>query len=266
MACSLAQYYEAEGDIVARKSIGLQGRKMQGYEGNIQTRGGLLYYMTDAIGNVMDLTDRTGETAMQYRYDVFGNLFTQMAAPYNNVGFTGKTYDAKASLVDFATRWYSPSEGRFTTEDDYEPAYDLPQSLNRYAYAGNNPVNYTDPTGEYYWCTAVIRGITYSHAPPCDDSNHQVWIPDPVSSGGSTGGGSTGGSSGGSTGGGSTGGGSTGGGTPVPQPTPQEIKSQKRTTLLSKTGSAKSKTASLSKSGTTVKPAFGYTAVKKTPP
>jgi RHS repeat-associated protein len=68
---------------------------------------------------------------MQYRYDVFGNLFTQMAAPYNNVGFTGKTYDAKASLVDFATWWYSPRVGRFMTEDDYEPTYDLPQSLNR---------------------------------------------------------------------------------------------------------------------------------------
>jgi hypothetical protein len=30
-----------------------------------------------------------------------------MAAPYNNVDFTGKTYDAKASLMDYSARWYN---------------------------------------------------------------------------------------------------------------------------------------------------------------
>jgi len=187
--------------------FGNHGRKEQGYEGNIRTRGGLMYYQTDALGNVMDVTDHIGDTVMKYRYDAFGNLFTQMAAPYNTTGYTGKTYDAKASLMDYSARWYSPSTGRFTTEDTLIGELDLIQSLNRYSYAGNNPVNYLDSTGHYWWCYAVINGKTYSHAPPCDDNNNLVWVEAPsddddcCGSGGDDGScGGSGGSSGGSSG------------------------------------------------------------------
>ena len=52
-------------------------------------RGGLMYYEYDGLGNVMDITDRLGNNVMSYRYDAYGNLFTQMAAPYNDLGYTG---------------------------------------------------------------------------------------------------------------------------------------------------------------------------------
>jgi RHS repeat-associated protein len=143
----LAQYYTADGQTVARQMFGNHARKEDGYQGNIRTRGGLMYYQYDGLGNVMDVTDRLGSQVMGYRYDAFGNLFTQMAAPYNAVGYTGKTYDAKASLMDYSARWYSPSVGRFTTPDTYEGNLSVPGTLNRYAYVGNNPVNYVDPTG-----------------------------------------------------------------------------------------------------------------------
>ena len=38
-------------------------------------------------------------------------------------------------------RWYDPELGRFITEDP------IKDGLNWYAYCGNNPVNYVDPTG-----------------------------------------------------------------------------------------------------------------------
>jgi RHS repeat-associated protein len=145
----LAQYYMGNGEVIARQMFGLHGRKQQGYEGNIQTRGGLMYYQHDGLGNVMDITDRIGDTVMKYRYDAFGNLFTQMAAPYNAVGYTGQTYDAKASLMDYKARWYSPNYGRFTTMDTFSGWMDDPLSLNRYSYVHNNPVNFTDPTGHW---------------------------------------------------------------------------------------------------------------------
>ncbi|WP_405054416.1 RHS repeat-associated core domain-containing protein [Tepidibacillus marianensis] len=84
---------------------------------------------------------------MSYRYDAFGNLFNNMAAPYNATGYTGKTYDAKAGLMDYGARWYSPSNGRFISEDTFTGWKCQPQSLNRYNYTQNNPVNFTDPTG-----------------------------------------------------------------------------------------------------------------------
>ncbi|PLR80073.1 hypothetical protein CVD23_21545, partial [Bacillus sp. V33-4] len=92
----LAQYYQGSDHTIARKMFGYHGRKQEGYEGNVQSKGGLLYYHEDALGNILDVTDRSGEKRASYSYDAFGNLFSHMAAPYNAVGFTGKSYDAKA--------------------------------------------------------------------------------------------------------------------------------------------------------------------------
>jgi len=40
-------------------------------EGTIQTRGGMMYYEDDGLGNVMDITDHLGNNVMSYRYDAF---------------------------------------------------------------------------------------------------------------------------------------------------------------------------------------------------
>ncbi|HEU4962865.1 MAG TPA: RHS repeat-associated core domain-containing protein [Bacilli bacterium] len=144
----LAEYYRGANDqIVARQMFGFQGRKDQGYLGNLRDRGHKLFYHYDATGNVTDLTDHLGSTVLKYRYDAFGGVFTQLWNPYNQVGLTGKSYDIKASLMDYSTRWYSPAVGRFTTQDTWlGNAYDS-QSLNRYIYVTNNPINFSDPTG-----------------------------------------------------------------------------------------------------------------------
>ncbi|WP_180955625.1 RHS repeat domain-containing protein, partial [Bacillus sp. V33-4] len=143
----LAQYYQGADHTIARKTFGYHGRKQEEYEGNVQSKGGLLYYHEDALGNILDVTDRSGEKRGSYSYDAFGNLFSHMAAPYNAVGFTGKSYDAKAGMIDFGSRWYSPNEGRFTTMDTFTGWKDIPASLNRYSYVHNNPLKLIDPTG-----------------------------------------------------------------------------------------------------------------------
>ncbi|RMG01266.1 MAG: RHS repeat-associated core domain-containing protein, partial [Acidobacteria bacterium] len=65
--------------------------------------------------------------------------------------FTGYERDKEVNL-DFAeARYYNSAHGRFTTTDPLlstgEP--DDPQTWHRYAYALNNPLFYTDPTGMY---------------------------------------------------------------------------------------------------------------------
>jgi RHS repeat-associated protein len=65
--------------------------------------------------------------------------------------FTGYERDKEVNL-DFAeARYYNFHQGRFTTTDPLlstgEP--DDPQTWHRYAYALNNPLFYTDPTGMY---------------------------------------------------------------------------------------------------------------------
>ena len=74
-----------------------------------------------------------------------------MAAPYNDLGYTGQIYDPEASLLYLSARWYSPSAGRFTTMDTYPGDMTNPQTLNLYAYTGGNPVNYVDPTRHKYY-------------------------------------------------------------------------------------------------------------------
>jgi RHS repeat-associated protein len=63
---------------------------------------------------------------------------------------TGKERDAESGLDYFGARYFSGPQGRFTSAD--EPFADQhpgnPQSWNLYAYTLNNPLSYTDPTGQ----------------------------------------------------------------------------------------------------------------------
>jgi RHS repeat-associated protein len=64
--------------------------------------------------------------------------------------FTGKERDAETGLDFFGARYFSAAQGRFTSPD--QPLIDQfpqdPQSWNMYSYGRNNPLKYTDPTGQ----------------------------------------------------------------------------------------------------------------------
>jgi len=45
-------------------------------------------------------------------------------------------------------RWMNPNSGRFHTMDTFEGRQEDPQSLHKYVYAENNPVNNIDPSGQ----------------------------------------------------------------------------------------------------------------------
>jgi RHS repeat-associated protein len=78
----------------------------------------------------------------------------------NNYKFTGKEFDPESGLYNFGARYYSPTQGRFTSTDQGPLREYDPQSLNRYAYARNNPLRYIDQDGNY-WVEAVnIAGLT----------------------------------------------------------------------------------------------------------
>ncbi|HUH96485.1 MAG TPA: RHS repeat-associated core domain-containing protein [Anaerolineales bacterium] len=77
-------------------------------------------------------------------------------------------------LMDFKARWLDSELQRFISPDDIIPDLNNPQSLNRYSYVNNDPVNATDPTGhhcededingncpqdpEYYWGPGISDG------------------------------------------------------------------------------------------------------------
>jgi len=63
--------------------------------------------------------------------------------------YTGKELDASTGLYFYEARYHDPALGRFITADTIVPNPRDPQDLNRYTYAGNNPLLYTDPTGHF---------------------------------------------------------------------------------------------------------------------
>lgn len=59
----------------------------------------------------------------------------------------GQTHDQSTGLMHYGARYYDPAIGRFISADTIVPNPADPQSLNRYAYVRNNPINRIDPTG-----------------------------------------------------------------------------------------------------------------------
>jgi RHS repeat-associated protein len=61
--------------------------------------------------------------------------------------FTGKERDSESGLDNFGARYNASTMGRFMTPDPLGGHQEDPQTLNKYAYVRNNPLNLTDPTG-----------------------------------------------------------------------------------------------------------------------
>ena len=120
------------------------------------------YLTVDHLGSTRLLTDSTGAVARRYDYLPFGQellagtggrttaMGYQAAVDGFNPKFTGQMRDAETGLYYLRARYYSPAQGRFTGADPENAGARMgdPQSWNGYAYVGNDPLNYTDPTGE----------------------------------------------------------------------------------------------------------------------
>ncbi len=100
------------------------------------------YYHRDEQLSTAFMTAQNGEIQNQYRYDAFGNLLESEEKLFNRIRYTGQQYDQVTEQYYLRARYYTPALGRFLQEDVYQG-----DGLNLYAYCGNNPVVYCDPSG-----------------------------------------------------------------------------------------------------------------------
>jgi RHS repeat-associated protein len=135
---------------VVCSSCGAGGGTCIGAELISQRRGGSAsYYLHDGQGSVRNLTDATGNVTDSYTYGAFGTLLQQMGATPNAFRYTAQQFDSLTGLYNMRARNYSPADGRFTTRDPAPVDLGNPVELNRYGYARNNPINFSDPSGLY---------------------------------------------------------------------------------------------------------------------
>jgi RHS repeat-associated protein len=108
------------------------------------------YYLGDHLGTARMEFAGGGWPVWSEDFAPFGQEISPQATP-NNYKFTGLERDAEGnSNLDHAQfRQYSSAMGRWVSPDPYDGSMDIsnPQSLNRYTYVGNEPLNGTDPSG-----------------------------------------------------------------------------------------------------------------------
>ena len=125
------------------------------------------YYITNLQGDVLRLVDADGNTVASYTYDPYGNPLTATGtlANTNPLRYRGYYYDAETGFYYLQSRYYDPTICRFINADGYASTGQGIVGHNMFAYCGNKPIIFSDPSGEFGILTGLaIAGIVISAA------------------------------------------------------------------------------------------------------
>ncbi len=125
----------------------------------------------DRLGSATALANGSGEIGTTYTYDPFGASTEGGETSDNPFQFTGRENDG-TDLQYNRARYYSPSFGRFISRD---PAGFEGSGANLYWYVNDNPLDFTDPSGECVVCIPSFNPIA-----PLEDAADQIgdWVSD----------------------------------------------------------------------------------------
>jgi RHS repeat-associated protein len=138
------------------------------------SNNGRFYIHSDHLGSTSVLTkysDGCIRTDSLTRYTPFGAYRSGGRNPITDRGFTGQRENMGLGLYYYNARYYLPGVGRFVSADTIVPDPQNPQSLNRYAYTLNSPLNLTDPSGHCpHETVCIVGGGGQSHQSTKNDT------------------------------------------------------------------------------------------------
>jgi len=106
------------------------------------------YLLYDGHGSMRQVFT-SGNVTSRYNYDAYGQTLsgTSSISTETKHLYCGEQYDFEAGMYNLRARFYDPSNGRFNAMDSFSGYKMDPQSLHKYAYCHDDPVNGIDPSG-----------------------------------------------------------------------------------------------------------------------
>jgi len=114
-----------------------------------QTAGtdSMYYVHTDHLGSICAITNTKQQVRQRNWFDPWGNS-KENNFTITDRGFTGHEHYPYFKIINMNGRLYDPVIGRFFSPDNFVQMPEATQSYNRYSYCLNNPLKYTDPSGQ----------------------------------------------------------------------------------------------------------------------
>ncbi len=122
---------------------------------------------TDHLGSINVVTNKQGAIIARQNFDAWGNNRNPLTWTYSNIpsvpdwlyrGYTGHEHLPQFALINMNARLYDPVIGRMLSPDNFVADATSTQAYNRYSYANNNPLIYTDPDGNLPILAAAVVG------------------------------------------------------------------------------------------------------------
>lgn len=146
-AASVAVEYR--GDASSSTLIHTSGRVAE-----ITSTGQTRFFLEDHLGSVRAVVDARGAIVERFAYTAFGTPSGTDGGA--RAAFAGEGWEPELGLLFLRRRFYDPALGRFLSLDPIGGTSVLPESFNRYVYAGSDPVNRVDPSGLQWFPPPVM--------------------------------------------------------------------------------------------------------------
>ncbi len=146
------------------------------------------YTYTDHLGSILTATNSAGTIEAEQNFDAWGRNRNKTDWTYAGIssnpswmyrGFTGHEHLPVFALINMNGRLYDPILGRMLSPDNNIQLLDYTQNYNRYSYAMNNPLKFTDPDGEFLFIPiligALVGAATYTAVHLITHGNFNNW-------------------------------------------------------------------------------------------